>query len=342
MKTINHKPRLNQLEKAIIATLAYAEVKKWPLTFWEIFRYLINPKRTVVGEEHFNYKQVNLKDIFSALEYLDKQKIIEGKNGFYFLKEANIAEEILRKRIRQDKIADKKIKKVIKIIQYLKIFPWTKGFFLSGSLVFGWPREESDIDLLIIVKTGHIWTVRFLLTGFLFLFRLKRSSKNIKDRICLNHFISDKSLKIPLYSLYNAATYVRFVPLYIDEKNLAGFFEQNYWVNDYFVWGYGKYISDLRQQTKAFSKNMFKNILELLFLITGLGLLFETILSNFQIHRVKKDPSIYKKGGRVVVDNAQIEFHPQSPEKKILSNYNNILKNLNLFCFKREKDSGLT
>jgi len=332
----------NQLEKTIIATLAYGEVKKWPMTFWEIFRYLINPGRIdKKPKNHIIHKKIDFESMHKSLDVLQKQGIVGEEDGFYFLKKANFGATILKTRIKQDKIADEKIKKIVHIAKYLQVFPWTKGFFLSGSLVFGWARPESDIDLLIVVKAGHIWTVRFFLSGLLFLLRLKRSNQNIQDRLCLNHFIGDQSLKIPLYSLYNAATYARLVPLYIDEGVLMNFFKRNSWVKQYLAWGYGKYFDDLRRQKKSFLQKLCNDIIETLFWFIGLGSSLENILSALQIRHIKKDPLIYKKGGRIVASKMQIEFHPKSPEKKMLEGYNNNLESLNLFDFEREKDSGL-
>jgi len=333
---IKNEMKLTEIDKNIICTLCYGDVKSWPMTNWEIFRYFVNRKKDN------SLKKPSLGKITQTIQGLKEEGVLEEENGFYFLKKFyKDSESLALKRIEKEKLSDRKIKKAIKITEWLETFPFVRGVFLSGSLAFGWSREESDIDVLVIVRKGHIWTARFLLSGVLTILGLKRSKKHIKDRICLNHFITTNSLHIDLHSLYNAETYSRLIPLYMRKSLLAEFIKENQWIKKYVALGSGKYFLDLRQKTLPVIKLMIRSLLEVSIILIGGFAMLEKILGSWQIRRIKKDPRTHKKGGRVTVDHCQIEFHPSSPEKKHIREYNKRVKKLGLFDMKPEKDSGL-
>ncbi|MFA6437033.1 MAG: hypothetical protein WC242_02920 [Candidatus Paceibacterota bacterium] len=328
---------MNLIKKSIISTLAYGETRQWPFTFWEIFRYLTNPNR--IEPESKNIK-ISLLELISYLDELKKDGIISEKNGFYFLRSKNL-EKNIKKRITSDKISDLKTKLILRKIHYLSCLPFIRGILLSGSLVFGWSNQESDIDLLIVTEKKRIWTARFFLSGCLMLLGMKRTKKRIKNKLCLNHFISSENLQVTLYSLYNAETYTRLVPLWLNEKLLKQFIGANSWTKDYVFWGFGKYYGDSRYFSGSYFQIFIQKIFEIAIQITGIGPVLEKLLKFWQIDRIKKDPLTNKEGGRVSFDNMQIEFHPNSPEKEAIDFYNNKLKSLGLFGFKPEENSGL-
>jgi predicted nucleotidyltransferase len=335
---MSKKYQLNPIDKAIISTLAYSQVKQWPMTLWEIFRYLTNPQR-ISGQ--IPLKKIKLCAIQKRLKRLIKIEIIKEEEGFYSLRHRELKSASFLKRNSKDKLTDSKIKKAIKIIKYLQFFPFIRGIFLSGSLIFGWANEESDIDILIVAQSNHLWTARFLISAILTITKLKRSKRRVKNRLCLNHFITSGDLEVSLYSLYNAETYARLIPLCGEKTVLANFLKANLWINDYILWGRGKYHEDLRQISDSWYKKLSKSLLEILLNIVGAGQALEKLLRKWQIKRIKKDPLTYKKGGRVAVNTKQIEFHPDSPEREHLKRYNSQLVLLGLFNFSREQDSGL-
>ena len=328
---------MNLIKKSIISTLTYGGIRQWSFTSWEIFRYLTNPNR--IEPESKNI-EISLSELIKYLDELKNDGIISEKNGFYFLR-SNNPEKTIEKRINGDKISDFKTKRILKKIHYLSLLPFIRGIFLSGSLVFGWSNKKSDIDLLIITEKNKIWTARFFLSGCLMLFRMKRTKKRVENKICLNHFISSENLRVTLYSLYNAETYTRLVPLWLNEKLLKQFIGANSWIKNYILWGFGKYYGDSRYFSGSYFQIFTQKIFEIVIQIIGIGPVLEKLLKFWQVDRIKKDPLTSKEGGRVSFDNIQIEFHPNSPEKKAIDFYNNKLKSLGLFSFKSEENSGL-
>ncbi|MFH1387998.1 MAG: nucleotidyltransferase domain-containing protein [Patescibacteria group bacterium] len=318
---------MNDLEKSILATLVYYDVLDRPLTGWEVFKYLIRSKN------------ITLNQVLNVLENsLELNKLISQKNGFYFLKHR---QAIIKERIKRHKIANKKWKKARRAIKLFQIIPFIRMVAVSGSLAMNNTKENSDIDLLIIVKSGRIWICRGFITLYSHLIGKRRHGILTKDRFCLNHYLTEKSLKIPYKSLYNAQTYAHLMPFSQIKNNLYKRFQKaNQWINEYLTF----YPVMQKGYLKEIKSNIFfRDLRELKeFALDGIiGNFIEFILKKIQQTRIKKDPLTYQSGGRVVFSDNQLEFHPNSPEKWILEKYNQKMKKLGFEELSNEKDSGL-
>lgn len=352
---------LNLLEKSILATIAYYDVLAYPLTGFEVFKYLINPSHIIAQfkpEQALaseSLAQPCFLDTLKALKNKPLKNYIEEKNGFYFLK--NRA-KLYKTRIERQKISDQKWKKARKIIKYLQIIPYLRMIAISGSLAIANTKKQSDIDLLIITKHKRIWTNRFLITSFIHLLGKRRHNKKTADRLCLNHYITDKSLKIDFPSLYNAQTYAHLMPVSEIEPGIYKKFQKaNQWIENYLAFYPASPDASLAKSERASqggseqndsNQRLIKNRKVLrkiarfqeIILNTFLGTILEKILAIFQKTIMKKHLPPARGEGRVITDDFQLEFHPASPEVKILDKYNKIMLKLG-FRMKPEKNSGL-
>lgn len=342
---------MTSFQKAILSTIIYYDALDYPLTFFEIFKYLTSPKH-LISSFKLKRTEITLEAIIKNLKNRELSKFINEKDGFYFLKSR---EEIIRTRIDRQKIADQKWKKARRIIKWLQVIPYLRMVAVSGSLALNNTKEESDFDLFIVVKNKRIWLSRFLVTGLLQAMGKRRYKNFTKDRICLNHYVTDKSLKIKFKSLYNAQTYAHMIPVLeikdfsfqpSKQGNLKNrgiykkFQEANSWIKDYLVFWPKLNV----KHVKALKINYF-----LIFIARGIEFIFDNKLGDFlekstkkiQEPLIKKNPLTYKKGGRITADDTQLEFHPDSPEKKTLDKYNKNVLDLKLKELKKEKDSGL-
>lgn len=84
--------RLSLLEKSILATIAYYDVLDYPLTGFEVFKYLINPSHIIAQSKpeqslvSESLAQPRFLDILKTLKIKPLEDFIGEKNGFYFLK----------------------------------------------------------------------------------------------------------------------------------------------------------------------------------------------------------------------------------------------------------------
>ena len=316
------------LDKSILSTIVYYDVLGLPLTSLEVYKYLVDVRSPT--------SHISFSDISDALESNDfLKKYLDHKNGFYFLKCRN---DIVEQRIRGEKAIQEKWKKCKWAIKLLGGVPFVRMAALSGSVAVGNASEVSDIDLLVVVKKGRIWTTRLLVTILLSILGKRRYGRFIKDRICLNHYITDKSLKINFPSLYNAQTYVHLIPVLGDTDLFVRFQKENSWIKGWVSPG------DNREKNLKYLKPSL-----LLKVIVGPGELVlsgrwgdfvEKILARWQKKIINRGTDASGRG-RITIDDTQLEFHPDSPEAWIVDKYNKKMRDLGFQELAKERDSGL-
>ncbi|MBW6441119.1 hypothetical protein K0B03_03755 [Patescibacteria group bacterium] len=323
-----------KLEKQIMATVVYYDILNYPLTVFEIFLYLIKD-RGLNGNEYL------LSDIVETLdrgEFL--QNNLSQKLGFFFLKDR---EEIVQERLDRKKIADEKWKKAKKIFWIMQIVPFTKLVMASGSFALCNTRKDSDIDLMIVAQKGRIWTVRTFFTLLTIALGVRRYKDRTEDKICLNHYITDQSLKIPFQSLYTVQLYYHILSVYNSEKDrkmFRKFQAENNWMKNYLENYEFSEIESFRSITRNSSLSVLSGFIE--FILTGkAGDYLEKKMSKMQSYRIKKDPLHLKKGGRITISDDQLEFHPDSHESHIIPKFNQKMQELGIPEFANQKDSGL-
>lgn len=194
------------MEQSILKTIVYSDCLDRALTATEVYFYLA----AVTTSETLHYAFV---DVLKALERgsLLRARYIEEKNGYYFLKGRG---HLYEERIERLKTADRLWKKMRRIARWIQMAPYVRLVMASGSLGMEHMTADSDLDVLVVMKRGRIWTGRFLLTALVHVLGVRRHGRYIAGRVCLNHYITDQSLHVPFHSLYNAMTYAQLVPIY--------------------------------------------------------------------------------------------------------------------------------
>jgi len=84
-------------------------------------------------------------------------------------------------------------KKWLRFLHRLWLFsyiPFIERVYASGSLVLGRLKDDSDFDVLIVVKKERLYTARFFCLALFKLFGWRPSKHIKKDRFCFNHFVT--------------------------------------------------------------------------------------------------------------------------------------------------------
>jgi len=270
-----------------------------------------------------------ISDNFPSLE---KKKFSKAGN-FVFHKDF---QDVLKRVENIDKVLNKKIAIVKKYLPILRIIPFVKGFFLSGSFTLSFPKKESDIDIFTVSKTGKIWSARFFSHLFLRFFGISRlnSSKTFENKFCLNHFVTEKSLKCTVENEYQAILQSHFVQI-SGEKELKEMIlkENKDWIEKFFpeIFEYIEKNERFQNLEKMFSRNLdsftkkkislekeLKNFFETLFFWA------EPILKFFQVIKIKKNKNFDKRF--IKISDKELKFHPGSKEKFYLEKYNKAVK----------------
>lgn len=190
---------LSLLSKNILQTIIYYDIFNFPLTSFEIWKYLIAEKSFALGE---------------VVEKLDSEELkgkIEGYRGFYFLAGRK---ELVGRRIQNDKNSVAKFKIAEKATKWLRFVPFVRMIAVTGTLAMKNCEKDSDIDLFVVLEKGRIFTGRLLVTGLVHLLRKRRYGKKIKNRICLNYFVATDRLEIQRKDLFAANEYSFIYPIF--------------------------------------------------------------------------------------------------------------------------------
>ncbi|MDO8495456.1 MAG: hypothetical protein Q7S32_02960 [bacterium] len=324
------------LEKSILATLAYFDVLDFPLTVREVTRFLINPEK-FVDKKIFTRKKEELGygQIEEVLQNLKLKGLVEEFLGFYFLPGKK---HIYLERIERIKLAEEKWKKARRYLFWIQSLPFIELVLASGSLAMGHMTENSDLDMLIVAKSGRIWTARLFVYVLFGIMGVRRRKEQIiaPDKICPNHFITTRSLRIPCVSLYTAQLYAHLIPVYVRRKEvLDDFWRENTWIENYLQnWehldGY---------QYRHIQENKFLQKIASLAEVV-LNFMFRGKLENWA-RALQRSRVQLNLPGRITMSDQQLEFHPNSAEGRILQKYNKTIDSWKEFGSYLELDSGL-
>lgn len=224
---LNNNNSLSHLSKSILKTLAYYDIFSYPLTDEEIFRCT-------------NTNGHSKENVFDELNYLASNKIINFKDGFYFI---NHDHQIIEKRIDGNKRAENKMKTARKFSKFISYFPYVRGIALSGSISKGYMDSKADIDYFIITEPNRLWIARIFLVFFkkIFLF-------NSYKLFCINYFVSTVNLEIEEKNIYTAIELATLIPTYGAEiySNIQ---KANGWIKN-FIPNYPEYDTTTIPATK--------------------------------------------------------------------------------------------
>ena len=211
---------MNQVSKAVLRTLAYADIFDYPLTEKEIFRFLI-----------INYQ---LSIINFRKELSQPSVKIAEQDDFYFLAGR---EKIVATRRKREQWSREKMKIVQRVAGWLKLIPTIKMVAVTGALAMNNADKNDDIDLLIVTAKNRLWLTR-LLTVFLteiVAHRRRPGDKVVADKICLNMFLDEDFLTVPKKErdLFAGHEVCQLKPLWDKDYCYQKFVVANLWVKKF-------------------------------------------------------------------------------------------------------------
>ncbi len=300
----------SKLNKHILATIIYYDGFDYPLTAFEIWKYLIRTDYFLDNKQEF---QINLAEIIKQLDDEKLTEFIEKHNGFYFLKGRKF---LVDRRIKNNKISMGKMKNLRKAVWLLRCVPFVRMVGITGALAMKNTKAGSDLDVLIVFKKGKIWTGRTLATLLLHIFRKRRHGNKISDRVCLNFFITDESLEISTKDLYSASEYLFLFPIY-GLETYKRFQIRNSWIKSIKP-AYG--ISEI-PPLKIISDSVFSKAIRNLGEIVLSFDWIEKMLKKIEKQRIMKNPKTHQEGSMVYADDDALIFLPDPHGPKIFEEF---------------------
>lgn len=321
-------------EQSILAALALYEALNSAPTSFEVWQRLVNPAK-------FGLKGgfTEAPSLGQVRKLLDSGQVagaaVGFRDGFYYLagSEPLAAKRSASIRISQRKIslAKRRLKKV------LPFCPFILGVALEGSVVEGRAKASSDIDLLVICRSGRIWTARLFFDRILSLLGWRRpraleagrgSSSAYQDKFCLNHYLTPADLKTQP-GLYHAFLHSHLIPLWEAQPGIFDrFLQANPWIRNFLpntqLGPLGPALMEIGSRS-----NLVRHFWER-FLGSFLGEPLEALTRFTQKKIIARNPLTYKKGGRIRVDDKQLEFHPILIENELQEKIRVRLKGLGI------------
>jgi len=285
----------SELELSIYRTLAYFAYFKYPLTSFEIWKWLLEPGQAV--------SLVSIIETLESSTWLHDR--VKSDQGFYALE--SVAEWCKDRHLRFLD-AMRKYRKAERAVQVLGRLPWIEGIAVCNSLSWYQTKEDSDIDLFIVAKPGRIWSVRLLSTLPAILFR-QRPGEGKADPICLSFFCTETALDFEKLKISSSDPYLAYwcrslVPL-VDHSGWMDKFEMtNPWLrqvlpNAQFVRRASRFRPSVRLRLPwlPISEELPKQIQQ------------------------ERFPAIIRelmnKDSRVIVSNDMLKFHEQDSREQI-------------------------
>jgi len=307
----------DNLSKYILTTLVYYDVMDYPMTVFEVWKYLtkISPE---VAEKY------SLAEVMKELEEDKLKKIIEEYRGYYFLKgrlpatlrspdtptqamRAGVAmragSELVPQRIERNKIAEKKFRIVRQVVWWLRFAPFARGVAVTGRMAMKNAEHKSDLDLLIILEKNRMFIGRLLVTLLVHLLGKRRHGNKIKDRICLNHFVATKCC-VSGRDIFASHEYAFMVPIF-GAKAFRKFQKNNPWIQGFKINfepadGNLKKISD--SHVSKFVRENLEKILHADFI--------EQKMEKWQQKRIANNPKSKQAGGIIICSPEELAFWP--------------------------------
>jgi len=205
-------------------------------------------------------------------------------------------------------IRDKKWWRLIGVIKLFQHLPFIDLVFGSGSLVLGRIRQESDLDVLTIARSGRLYTARFFcLLTFGLLGRRHHIDKS-NEGVCFNHILTREVFRLPEpHYEYDRLLYSNLMPVYGRPTLINDFYQANSdWLGVRRV-----FEDDLRYRHQV---SGFKRGFE--YLLGGkTGDWLEGLLMKIQLKKIKKSVVRYSNEDSIVCCNekeVKLWFNPNN------------------------------
>lgn len=216
---------MSDLEKSILKTVAYFDVFNYPLTAWEIYKWL--------------YKYHKTLEFSELLNILKESKILMAElsltEGFYSLRGREFT---TWRRKQNNNLADRKLARALRLVRLYRFIPYIKMVAVCNSLAYSNARDESDIDLFIITQRSKIWLARFFAIILVRLVGFRPSPRHRRDAYCLSFFVDEdyldlRGVALGKHDVYLAYWIKELMPIYDPQALYEKFLAANHWTDDY-------------------------------------------------------------------------------------------------------------
>jgi hypothetical protein len=282
-------------ELAILRAVTYASVFDYPLTAEELWRSLPRHRMSIDALKRAMAERPFLRDRVALVE------------GWYV--PAGLGDLVDRRRLREES-SRFFLAKHRRTLDAVCVLPFTRLVAISGSLAHLNADEEADLDLFIVTKGRHVWTVALFLV---ILSRLMRRRKVV----CANFLLADSHLPLDQHDFYTASQVLHLRPV-IGADTLATFLEANPFVHEWFPNAKDAPAADF-PFPPAGGLRRLKRLLELLLWIPSRPL--EAVCRSIYGWHLRRRISRWKSPEQVRLEPCCLKLHTHSHRKAVLDRF---------------------
>lgn len=286
------------LQKDILYTVSYFNAMNYPLTTFELWRYCISRRQK---------EKSSLLEIKRAIKTQPLKKYLRIKNGFIFLDKED---DLVEKRLKNQKISLSNIRRIKKWSSVFRFIPFVRGVFITGTLSMKNARKQSDWDVLMVLAKDRIWIGRLIVGIVLQLLGKRRHGGKVKNRFCLNHYVTENGVILEEHNEYSAYFTTFSIP--VIGKGIHKKFLQ---LNEQWVKGeYCNYEKDELTEGDLFFipsvPSIFQKAAESLLEVTRLASLVNSIAKKVMINKIESNPKTHLKDADIRYDDCALIFLP--------------------------------
>jgi hypothetical protein len=198
-------------EAAIARSVLFASLFDYPLTLAQLRQTLI--------ESSLTPSEIEL--LYARSESL--QELIEHRQGFFFPRDRRDLVCERRRRETRSRIFLDRHRRLLSVICAL---PYVEMVALSGSIAHLNLDGAGDLDLFIVTRGRHVWSVTVAVVLIAKLLRLRQTT-------CANFVLADSAVALDQQDLFSASQIIHLKPL-VGEEMYRRFVEANPFVSRFY------------------------------------------------------------------------------------------------------------
>lgn len=311
----------SHLEQALFATIRYFALQELPVTATQLWRCLVLPteEASVRWGGHHLYALREIEETLRTSAWLRAR--VYSRWGYYTL--PTLGATAIIERLRRHCLAQEKWKIIRRVARVFAYLPFVRMLAVTGSVSFGNTRPTSDLDLLVVVTAGRIWTARalLLLTAALMGRRRRHWDRQAPDKACLNHYLTTRSLSIApeIRNVYTAVLFTHSIPIFGHTLYQEFLSQNSTWFKRFVMYPEPLPLPSVQALRLGNFGRLLKKAVEG-WLQEPLGTWLEQKVRQVQ-QRVIQHHTIPGRRGRIVVSDTELAFHPDSKMEGVLQRF---------------------
>lgn len=285
-------------ELAIVQAVVYASIFDYPLTLEQLRTTLIGA--TLTSEQ-----------ILATYESSARlQAIVEYREGFFIPAGRS---HLIRERYRREGHSRMFLQHHARLLRWICAIPFTRMVALSGSIAHLNMDEHGDLDLFIVARGHHVWSVTVAVVLLTKLLRARRV-------VCANFVMSDANLVVEQQDLFTANQILHLKPL-IGREVFEGFLAANSFVRRFYpnepaaVDG----IADMLEPELGRTRRRLKAALE--FVLAPVTPLVESLCRRAYTWHLRRRSRDWTSPEQVRLNRDYLKLHTKSHRRSVLERF---------------------